>query len=230
MSSSALKILAIICMTCSHIYSLLFPQYGGLYLIGRLAFPIFAWSVASGARHTHSIRDYLTRLFLLAIISQIPYVMVHRLTNPAFWELNVVFTLFSGLLAIAVLRTKRDAVLKSAAVIFIAACAELLLMDYGAVGVLSVVSFYLFNRRFAWLILAQAVLILGLLAYPAYEVMKAGQIYIHNLLYFGNVLSLLALPFIYLYNGKQGRDLKYFFYFYYPLHFIALYYAFIALL
>jgi hypothetical protein len=228
MSSSALKIVAIVSMTCSHIYSHLFPAYWGLYLIGRLAFPIFAWSIANGADNTKNIKKYLIRLFLLAVISQIPYVFVHRLRDQTFWELNVVFTLFSGLLAVSIIKSKQNAVIKAAAAIVIAALAQICRMDYGAVGVFSIISFSMFDNRSGRLVVAQAILIVFMIWSTVYEVWKSDQLYPHHLLVFGNALALLALPLIRLYNRRQGINLKYFFYGFYPLHFIALYYAFIA--
>lgn len=210
-------------MTISHIYSILYPQYGFLYLIGRLAFPLFAWSIANGAIHTKNVKAYVVRLLVLAIISQVPYVVSHRLLDPSFWELNVVFTLLCGLLAVRVLTTSWDTPLKAAAVVFIAAAAETTKMDYGAAGVLSVVSFYLFKNHPWKLLMAQFGVMLIMLGHPAYEIIKSGQIYFNNLLYFGNVFGLLSLILIHFYNGKRGMNLKYTFYIYYPLHFIILF-------
>lgn len=49
------------------------PLFYALELFGRMAFPIFAFSVAQGSRHTHSRERYLLRLLLVGLISEIPF-------------------------------------------------------------------------------------------------------------------------------------------------------------
>ena len=53
MSSFALKFLAIVLMTIDHVGLLLFPTHRILRAIGRLAFPIFAFQIGVGFKHTH---------------------------------------------------------------------------------------------------------------------------------------------------------------------------------
>src|SRR5258706_14601073 len=108
MSSFQIKLLAIIFMLIDHIGLYFFPQIILLRAIGRLSFPLFAWLIASGAIHTSSINFYLKRLFIFGCISQIPFILVNRFFNPNFWELNIFFTLFLGLLAIKFLKEKRN--------------------------------------------------------------------------------------------------------------------------
>ena len=70
-------------------------------LVGRVAFPLFAFMIAEGAAHTRDRRRYALRLLLLAIVSEIPFNLVAgggALTYPA--DQNTVFTLLLGLLAI----------------------------------------------------------------------------------------------------------------------------------
>ena len=42
-------------------------------LMGRVAFPLFAFMIAEGAVHTRDRRRYALRLLLLAVISEIPF-------------------------------------------------------------------------------------------------------------------------------------------------------------
>ena len=49
----------------------------------------------------------------------------------------------------------------------------------------------------------------------------------NNLIYIGMALfTILPIIFIILYNGKQGKKIKYFLYLFYPLHLILLYFLF----
>lgn len=50
--------------------------YSVLRWIGRTAFPVFAFGIAEGCRHTRNPRRYLRRLLVLALVSQLPFVLV----------------------------------------------------------------------------------------------------------------------------------------------------------
>lgn len=69
-------------------------------LVGRVAFPLFAFMIAEGAAHTRDRRRYALRLLLLAVISEIPFDLVAGGTWLFPADQNTVFTLLLGLLAI----------------------------------------------------------------------------------------------------------------------------------
>ena len=52
LSGNQLKLIALITMTVDHMGLILFDQFILLRIVGRLAFPIFAWMIAEGCRHT----------------------------------------------------------------------------------------------------------------------------------------------------------------------------------
>lgn len=112
MSVSALKLLGLCSMLCDHIYHI-FPFYflpdplrvAALYF-GRLAAPIFMYSLASGFRHTRDRSRYAFRLLAFALFSQLPYLLFfraedhrHGLPLSTFGEVggNILFTLALGL-------------------------------------------------------------------------------------------------------------------------------------
>ncbi|MHA1898537.1 MAG: TraX family protein, partial [Promethearchaeota archaeon] len=59
-------------MVFDHIGAVLYPRII-LRIIGRLAFPIFAFLIVEGYERTRDPKKYLLRLFLWGMVSQIPF-------------------------------------------------------------------------------------------------------------------------------------------------------------
>ncbi|OEG12528.1 hypothetical protein BCR25_07855 [Enterococcus termitis] len=180
----------------------LFPFF---IMIGRLAFPIFCFLLVEGFVHTSNIKRYSIRLFLFALLSEIPYDLAFSKRFVDIHSQNVFFTLWIGLLVIAGLKKYWHSSLRSLPLslmiigsgVFVA---EWLQTDYGGwIGVLLIVNFYLFRNR------------------KLLKCLFGGLILLQN-----SVFGLLAFLFIYLYNGQRGRQLKYFFYWFYPVHLLVL--------
>ncbi len=96
-----IKLIAIITMLIDHIGYTFSPNMVIWRIIGRIALPLFALELARGRRRTRSIEKYLARLLLLAILSQVPYMLFFDTT-----DLNIVFTLFVSLLILIALDKK----------------------------------------------------------------------------------------------------------------------------
>ena len=145
---------------------------------------------------------------------------------------NVIWTLLMGLLGVHLLETVRrkqkPALFAAAAVGVILAGAVLgilCMVDYYAVGVLTVLVFYFFRGRAWWCLAGQLLALywlnvemLGGLMYPvqlfgvSFEICQQG-------------FALLALVPIWLYRGRQGyhsRWFQYFCYAFYPVHMLVL--------
>ncbi len=122
MSAFALKIIASICMLIDHIGAVFpVPLTPAVFrLIGRIAFPIYAYLIAEGCKHTKNKNKYLLRLGIFAIISEIPFDLAfmqyqthdfQRLNINFFYQTNVFYSLFLGAACICVyesLKTKRQ--------------------------------------------------------------------------------------------------------------------------
>ena len=90
-------------MFCDHLGNAYLGHFSFLNLIGRCAFPIFAFQISEGYIHTSNIKKYFLRISLFALISQIPFslFMVNVMhSSPFSLSLNVFFTLLLGLIAI----------------------------------------------------------------------------------------------------------------------------------
>lgn len=113
-----LKIIAMVTMLIDHTALLLLldaPYYIYLRIIGRIAFPIFAYQLAIGFKRTSNRKKYATRLFLFALVSQIPYVFLspshERMPEHHYLHFNVLFlflySFFVMLVVEYILRIKR---------------------------------------------------------------------------------------------------------------------------
>jgi len=217
-NSFQLKIIAILLMTIDHTGAILFPDVLAYRIVGRLAFPIFAFLITEGYKHTRSVSRYLLRLAVCAVLFQIPdwFFGIH-------YALNIFATLFLGLCAILTFdRMKnKSLVLSWIGVVAISIIAHFIGADYGAYGVFLIFMFYLTSGNVYKIIIGMVVLHA---AYAAYEltssyISEGRAVFSHYI----QVYSMFSIPFIALYNNEQGRKMKYFFYLFYPLHLIILY-------
>lgn len=226
MSLFALKLIALATMTIDHVGRFFFPQDIEWLLVGRLAFPIFAWGIANGYHHTSNVKKYMIRLGIFALISQIPFTIAYwaLFYNPT--VLNIFFTLLIGLFAIYAYEHIAKKWLAWLAIITMAILATAIPTDYGAYGVLLVVVFHITYGEPRRMLAAQTILwctlfILGqlVLLTPLREIAIAN--YIPQTITV-QVVALLSVGLIGLYNGVQGRNMKWLFYWYYPVHLIIL--------
>lgn len=225
-----LKIIAITIMVIDHAGLLFFPDIIVFRIIGRLSFPIFAFLISEGFRYTRSVKKYLVRLGVCAVLFQIPdwfsTIYGYYINDPNFgvhYVFNIFATLFFGLLAITLFDKlkERSLLLSWLAASAVALIAEFTGADYGAYGVLYVVVFYLASGNIKAMFVG--VLILHG-AYGAYEMLsgfiqKGTAVFTHSM----QLYSMLSMLPISLYNQQQGRKMKYFFYAFYPAHMIILY-------
>lgn len=70
-----IRLLACLFMLVDHAGKMLFPDVPEMRLIGRLAFPMFAYGIAVGAVYTRNPLWYLSRVVLLMLISQPLYAL-----------------------------------------------------------------------------------------------------------------------------------------------------------
>ena len=78
LNTSFLKVLALLLMLTDHLGVTLFPSVPELRMIGRMAFPLYAWCLVVGSVKTRNPLRYGLRLLLLAIISQPLYMTVTK--------------------------------------------------------------------------------------------------------------------------------------------------------
>lgn len=81
-----------------HSAVILYYVFSILHCVGRIALPIFAFCIVYGFYHTRNVWHYAFRLFLLAVISEIPYDYALKGVMWDFDEQNAIWGLLFGLL------------------------------------------------------------------------------------------------------------------------------------
>lgn len=207
LSQEGLKLIASLTMLLDHMGAVLFPEQLWLRIIGRMAFPIYCFLLAEGAHYTKNPTRYAQRLLVGLALSEIPFDLAQG--GFSFAHQNVMFTLLLGFLAIQALKHLTGSMRWLALVPIIAA--ELLRTDYGAMGVLTVLLFYI-TRNMEGKGLLQSLGLLGL----GFSVFKISII---------QPLGVLAMLPISLYSGKKhsgSKALQWGFYLFYPAHLLVL--------
>jgi hypothetical protein len=97
-----LKLLALGTMLADHIGYMYFPNEILFRIIGRLAFPIFAYQIAIGYSRTSNLKKYVLRLSIFALITQIPYSFFSPdiKFNPIHFNVLFTFVVAIGLLCV----------------------------------------------------------------------------------------------------------------------------------
>ena len=234
LDSNMLRALACILMLCDHMWATIVPGNEWLTWIGRLAFPIFAFQIAEGFLHTSDFRKYAIRLLSFGLISEIPFDLVYGGTILYPFHQNVMFTLLLGLLAVKALdNAKEKHTVKAwlAGVLLAALCclgAAVTFTDYGALGVATVIMFYLCREfRFAWTAQLGFMILFNFILFTGEFIPLTVLGHTFELQTQG--FAVFALIPIWLYNGRKGvssKALQYGFYAFYPVHLLVLYLLF----
>lgn len=222
LSGNALKIIAAVAMVCDHVGLMFFPDLAILRIIGRLAFPIFAFMIAEGCRYTRNRLRYFATIFGLGAVCQLVYFVAMHDTY-----LSILITFSLSILVIYAWQNVKEK--RSLPAWLILVCAILgvwllnryLTIDYGFHGCMTPVWASLCMPR------------RGAAPVPGEE--KLDRLPVHvaamgislaelALDYGGRQWwALAALPLLLLYSGERGRwRMKYFFYIFYPAHLVLL--------
>lgn len=203
-------------MLIDHIGFVFFPENYVFNAIGRLSFPLFAWLIANGSIHTKNMQHYILKLAVFAVISQVPFLLMARLHDDTFRGINVMATLLLGLITIGAIHRTTNRLISACIIIATSSLAQILGTDYGMIGVLSVVVFYMYRKDESRMVLLQTIL----LALPSF----ADVLFFNRWSFFTiQPVSLLSLLLIALYNGKEGPKTSYYLYLFYPVHMTLLY-------
>lgn len=216
LSGATLKHMAMICMLADHVNkAILFPLvikgtapwlvglHGVFNVIGRFAFPIYFFLLVEGFYNTRNRWKYLRNLAFFALISEIPFNLFIGMDWRHSGAQNIYFTLALALCVIWATeavrrRTKYWLLIMVPVVITGCVIAEYGRIDYGSLGVLIPLAFYLFRSK-------------PLAASVAGYLMIAEEVW-----------SLPSFLLTCLYNGQRGRQCKWLNYWFYPMHLLLI--------
>ncbi|MFD3257994.1 TraX family protein [Paenibacillus lentus] len=131
-----MQLLAMLTMLIDHVGLLFFPGQPLWRIIGRIAFPLYAYALAQGHQHTSSHGKYVVRLIAIAVLSQIPYQLAFD-TN----ELNVVASLCVAVILMRVLDGLSPGWASFTLIAFACVLYEVFPFEYGAYGLLLMLIF-----------------------------------------------------------------------------------------
>lgn len=221
-----IKYLAIILMTFNHIAHILMTSGTAVYEvfedIGYFTSITMCYFFVEGYFYTHSRRNYAKRLFIFALISEIPYILAM-----GYFQLNVMFTFLICFLILTVIDSKLNKFLKVLSVLGLtllsAVCDCAFILPIAAI-------LFRFGRgdrkkqAFAWITMCVIFFALNLPSYYSAE-NQLGYALLHS---FYAVIPWIASGIIimYFYSGKKSEKHaflnKWLFYIYYPLHLLIL--------
>lgn len=120
-----MQFLAMVTMLIDHIGIVFFPDNQTWRIIGRIAFPIYAYGILQGYIFTRDRGRYIKRLAIIGAAAQIPYMLMVGL------QLNVVFTFIVVLMVLQLLDQAQNNIHYVLSAIM-AALLEALPFSYGA--------------------------------------------------------------------------------------------------
>lgn len=173
-------------------------------ILGRVAFPIFLFQLVEGFIHTKNFLKYVTRLFVFALISEVPYDMFE---SGEFWvpqSQNMFFTLTLALIVLWLIDKVKSrnsklwvvwALLIGFFASFLSACFA---FDYTYYGILIPVIMY---------ILKDSRLLASIFGY---------------LVVIKELWSFTGFVAINMYNGERGKINKWIGYWFYPAHLVVI--------
>lgn len=218
-----LKWIAIACMLMDHIAWAFVPFASAagqiLHIVGRVTAPTMCFFIAEGYHYTHSVKKYALRLFVFALISQVPFTFFETGKIASFSGFSVIYTLLLSLLAVWAWDTIRRPALRFLAVLGL--CVLALPGDWMFIDVIFSLVFYRFRGDFKKQALWFSVFSVCMVVFSCLAAAGSGHPFYGQLFQAG---VFLCLPLLALYNHARGggRYSKWAFYIFYPLHLVVL--------
>ncbi len=190
--------------------------------IGRVAFPLFAFGITQGVVHTRDVNRYIKRMLVIALVSQLPYMLMRGISNASGYAItigghqillyksfSVIVTLLIGLFACLCYEQANPFLL---ALSIGGACLinSVFSMDYGLWGVLFIFALYLARKNKPATSLIYVIFAVAHYFQMEFSIASSSWYYV--------IGFMCSLVFIMLYNGRKGVKSSRLFYIFYPMH------------
>lgn len=229
-----IKLVAFITMAIDHIGYVFFPGEMWMRIIGRIAFPLFAYCLATGCIYTKNPKKYALRLFAFSVVSQpfyslafFPY-YTEQLFDPINYgtaeaaiiniaenlHLNIGFTMLLGFCAIQAIKSKKWLAFATALAVSLWDGFE-----YSLYGVALILLMYIFCTKDAEIfgVVIGIALCIAFFDTPNYTFMGISLD--------AQGFGVLALPFMLMHTKSGVKIPKLIGYGFYPLHIFIIYLA-----
>lgn len=233
-----MQLIAYFSMFIDHICKFAFKDFAYNPLVGRLAMPIFAYLIAKGMQRTSNKSKYILRLFVFALVSQIPFILMIygmpkinlninntlQIINHFTQSFNIGFTFLIAAISIYYMDKNKKNFLNIFIILVISTfIANELKTDYSIYGIGTIYIFYYFENK---------VLISGmyLLLTTIHIMLKNPSLDFMQNVYFKESLkayfSIFALPIIFWMKENKQKDnklIRLIKYGTYPVHMLIIY-------
>lgn len=251
MTSTALKLLALVLMLLDHIAEFIPGMPIWLHWLGRISAPLFMFCMVWGYSYTHDRKRYLLRLYLFGVFMAVSNFICNLvISEPYYYIINNVFVTWfiTGVIISLIECTKKDKkkgakywlifIASQLAITMICALGQALLpFPNMAMTIGAILPSFLFNEgSFLFTLLGvllyfnrhtkkDVALSYGIFCIVYFLVCLLNGFSYENLFLLNyQWMMIFSLPFMLLYNGKKGKGYKYLFYVFYPAHIILLYF------
>lgn len=138
-----MQLLAMVTMLIDHIGIVFFPDDQTWRMIGRIAFPFYAYGIVLGVRHTKNLKRYISRLTVIFAVSQIPYMILFDI-----WRINVIGT-FLAIIGIVWLldRYYQSLIMTFAIILTSVILLESIPFEYGSYAFYLILAYTLFTSH-----------------------------------------------------------------------------------
>ncbi|WP_165249503.1 TraX family protein [Adlercreutzia sp. ZJ141] len=242
LSSFTLKVVAIIGMTFNHAAYVFYPYlpFGircVMLAVGGMTFPIMAFLLVEGYRHTSNLKRYACRLAVFAAVSQLPYWLFLSHSG------NVLLTLLLSLVVLWLYDTMSNRLLFWG--LFVLATAASATCDWGVFGPVMVLMIHVLRgsasarvgscfgeagaatcadeAQRAW---RKSIVLPTLIPLVSTGISELAAVVVDiaalPFLLYAAVGNTAAIGLLLAYNGRRGRPMKWLFYAYYPAHIAVL--------
>ena len=209
-----------------------------LYAVGGFTFPIMAFFVVEGYRHTSNLKRYILRLFMVGLIALPFHIVVLGISlgggNPAMYPwLNIMFSIILSIFVLLMYDKIKFRVIFWLVYVVLVVPISTIFFEWYFIGVTMVLLNHIIRNETArrivppvfagvgWLFLALPFTIDGFMYFGDLDIFMAYADFPALMAVFAIVCGLVSILLLG-YNGERGRKSKWLFYIFYPAHFVVL--------